>query len=168
VGWPQPERRRGVGEPAYRDAAAAHRHARARRRRYFAIEGPMTVDEMLTQARGQLQRLEPSEAADAVRSGSVLVDVRTIEQRDRDGAVPGALAVALNVLEWRADPSSGAHDQRLGHHDVPLIVLCAEGFCSSLAAARLVALGRNATDVIGGFEAWSRAGLPVVDRTREE
>jgi rhodanese-related sulfurtransferase len=128
----------------------------------------MTVDEMLTQSRGQLRRLEPRDAADAMHSGSVLVDVRTTEQRAHDGTVPGAVPTALNVLEWRADPSSATHDRRLGHRDVPLIVLCAEGFCSSLAAARLVTLGRNATDVIGGFEAWRRAGLPVVDRTCEE
>jgi rhodanese-related sulfurtransferase len=124
----------------------------------------VTVDEMLAQARQRLGRLEPQAAADAVRSGSVLIDVRTSEQRARDGAVPGAVPIALNVLEWRADPSSSAHDERLGQADVPLIVLCAEGFCSSLAASRLITLGREATDVKGGFEAWRRDGLPVLAR----
>lgn len=127
----------------------------------------MTVDELLFQARQQLQRLEPHEAAEAVRNGSVLVDVRSSEQRDRDGTVPGATPILLNVLEWRADPSSPAHDPRLGSADVPLIVLCAEGYCSSLAASRLIALGRNATDVTGGFAAWHDNGLPVIGRTSQ-
>lgn len=121
----------------------------------------MTIDEMLAQARQRLRRLEPHAAADAMRNGSVLIDVRTSDQRARDGTVPSAVAMPLNVLEWRADPSSPVHDHRLGQADVPLIVLCAEGYCSSLAAARLVALGRYATDVAGGFEAWRRDGLPV-------
>lgn len=99
----------------------------------------MTVDEMLARARQRLDRLEPQAAADAVRSGRVLIDVRTSEQRARDGEVPAAVPIALNVLEWRADPSSPSHDRRLGRADVPLIVLCAEGFCSSLAASRLIA-----------------------------
>ena len=124
----------------------------------------MTVDEMLARARQRLRRFEPHEAAEAVRNGSVLIDVRTSEQRDRDGTVPDAVPIALNVLEWRADPSSSVHDPRLGRPDVQLIVLCAEGYCSSLAASRLIALGRNATDVRGGFAAWSRDGLPVSGR----
>lgn len=78
----------------------------------------MTVDEMLALARQRLQRLEPHEAADAVPCGSVLIDVRTSEQRERDGAVPGAIPIALNVLEWRADPQSSVHDRRLGLADV--------------------------------------------------
>ncbi len=122
----------------------------------------MTIDEMLAEARQHLRRLEPQAATDAMRSGSVLIDVRTSEQRARDGTVPGAVPIALNVLEWRVDPSSSAYDQRLGQADDPLIVLCAEGFCSGLAASRLVALGRDATDVTGGFVAWRRAGLPVL------
>jgi rhodanese-related sulfurtransferase len=122
---------------------------------------------MLAQARQRLNRLEP-QAAHAVRDGSVLIDVRTSGQRARDGDVPGAVPIALNVLEWRADPSSSSHDQRLGSTDVPLIVLCAEGFCSSLAAARLRTLGRDATDVVGGFEAWRRDGLPVLAPTPQQ
>jgi rhodanese-related sulfurtransferase len=128
------------------------------------MEHVVTVDEMLARARQDLRRLEPRQAAQAVRSGSVLVDVRTTEQRERDGAVPGAVPIPLNVLEWRADPSSATHDQRLGGSEVQLIVLCAEGYCSSLAASRMVALGRDATDVVGGFEAWRSDGLPVVGR----
>lgn len=125
----------------------------------------MTVDEMLAHARQGLRRLGPQEAAAAMRDGSVLVDVRTSEQRLQDGSIPGAVSVPLNVLEWRADPTSPAHDPRLGSVDVPLIVLCAQGYCSSLAASRLVALGRTASDVAGGFEAWRHTGLPVVGAT---
>lgn len=126
---------------------------------------PMTVDDMLEQARRQLHRLDPREVADAVRDGSVLVDVRTSEQRERTGAVPSAIAIPLNVLEWRADPASSAHDPRLGGADVQLIVMCAQGYCSSLAAARLIMLGRKATDVTGGFAAWRAHDLPVLHRT---
>lgn len=128
----------------------------------------MTVDEMLARARQRLHRLEPREAHDAVHHGAVLIDVRTSEQRERDGTVPGAVPVALNVLEWRADPRSPAHDRRLGAADVGLIVLCAEGYCSSLAASRLIALGRDATDVVGGFASWRDSGLPVVGPTARQ
>lgn len=122
----------------------------------------MTIDEMLAEAREGLQRLGPREADEAMREGSVLVDVRTSEQHARDGTVPGAISIPLNVLEWRADASSPAHDRRLGGAGVRLVVLCAEGYCSSLAAARLIALGRAATDVVGGFAAWRDSGLPVL------
>jgi rhodanese-related sulfurtransferase len=125
----------------------------------------MTVDEMLVRARQRLHRLEPHEVAHAVRRGGVLIDVRTSEQRERDGTVQGAVPLALNVLEWRADPRSAAHDRRLRTADVQLIVLCAQGYCSSLAASRLVALGRDATDVTGGFAAWRDSGLPVARST---
>ena len=121
----------------------------------------MTIDEMLADARALLRRLDPREADEAMRNGSVLIDVRTSSQRERDGTVPDAVPIALNVLEWRADVTSCTHDPRLGGPEVPLIVLCAEGFCSSLAAARLIALGRDATDVRGGFDAWRRRGLAV-------
>jgi rhodanese-related sulfurtransferase len=121
----------------------------------------MTVEEMLAQARLALHRLAPQEAAAAMRAGSVLVDVRTRDQQESDGQIPAAVTIPLNVLEWRADPSCSSHDPRLGGREVPLILLCAQGYCSSLAAARLVALGRDATDVVGGFEAWRRSGLPV-------
>lgn len=126
----------------------------------------MTIDEMLADARARLRRLDPQEAAAAARDGSVLIDVRTSEQRRRDGEVPGAIPIALNVLEWRADVTASGHDRRLGGPEVPVIVMCAEGYCSSLAAARLVALGRDATDVRGGFAAWRDRGLPVTPPTR--
>jgi rhodanese-related sulfurtransferase len=122
------------------------------------------VDRLLAAARMRLVRLEPLAAAAMIEQGAVLVDVRTSEQRRDDGEIPGAIAIPLNVLEWRADVTSSSHDPSLGGAGTPLVVLCAEGYCSSLAAARLLELGRRAADVVGGFAAWRAAGLPVGDR----
>jgi rhodanese-related sulfurtransferase len=119
------------------------------------------VDQLLAVARVRFVRLEPLAAAASVEQGAVLVDVRTTEQRREDGEIPGAVAIPLNVLEWRADVTSPSHDPALGSSRTPLVLLCAEGYCSSLAAVRLLALGRQATDVVGGFAAWRSAGLPV-------
>jgi rhodanese-related sulfurtransferase len=119
------------------------------------------VDRLLVAARMRLVRLEPLAATTMIEQGAVLVDVRTSEQRRDDGEIPGAVAIPLNVLEWRADVTSPSHDPALGKTGMPLVVLCAEGYCSSLAAVRLLELGRQATDVIGGFAAWRSAGLPV-------
>jgi rhodanese-related sulfurtransferase len=118
------------------------------------------VDEILAEARRHLHRLTPQAAADALLTGAILVDIRALEQRRQHGEVPGASIVDRNVLEWRLDP---------GPHRIPeatlrraVIVLCSQGFASSLAARSLQLLGwREATDVIGGFEAWADAGLPV-------
>ena len=122
-----------------------------------------TVDELLARARARLERLDPQQAAAALRAGAVLVDIRSDGQRARDGAVPGALVVARNVLEWRCDPASGYGDPRVaGRYDHPVIVMCDEGYQSSLAAVVLQDLGyRRATDLAGGFQAWRAAGLPV-------
>src|SRR5205823_6656721 len=112
------------------------------------------------QARERLERIEPADVLSAVEAGALLVDIRPISQRELDGMVPGALVVDRNVLEWRLDPAS-AH--RLPDVDAQrrVIVLCNEGFASSLAAATLQDLGlRDATDVIGGFQEWRRRGLP--------
>jgi rhodanese-related sulfurtransferase len=118
------------------------------------------VDGLLAEARGHLQRLTPQAAADALVGGAILVDIRPVEQRRVQGDIPGAAVVSRNVLEWRFDP---------GPHRIPeatlrrtVIVVCAQGYASSLAARSLQSLGwRHATDVIGGFEAWVGAGLPV-------
>lgn len=92
----------------------------------------------------------------------MLVDVRLAEQRDLDGVIPGALAISLNHLEWRLDPASAYRIDAARDHDVEVIVVCDEGYCSSLAAARLQDLGlHRATDMIGGFQAWRAAGLPI-------
>ena len=121
-----------------------------------------TIDEVLEKARRRLQRVTPAQAAREQAAGALLVDTRTYEQRTRDGAIPGALIVDRTVLEWRLDPSSPNRIAEAADHAVRVIVICAHGYSSSLAAASLQDLGLvNATDVIGGFEAWKAAGLLV-------
>ena len=113
----------------------------------------MDVRELLARARSRLERIEPREAADAVAEGAVLIDVRSEVQRERDGVVPGALFFPRNVLEWRCEPA---------WRDERVIVMCDEGYQSSLAAVNLQELGcARATDLVGGFQAWRAAGLPV-------
>jgi rhodanese-related sulfurtransferase len=125
-------------------------------------EAQVTVDQLLAHARARLQRLTPAEALAAQRRGGVLVDIRSDRQRERDGIVPGARFVPRNVLEWRCDPASAARDPELSRPAVLLMLLCDEGYQSSLAAATLQRFGlARATDVIGGFQAWRDAGLPV-------
>jgi rhodanese-related sulfurtransferase/SAM-dependent methyltransferase len=122
----------------------------------------MPVDDLLTAARARLLRLTPAEAAAAQAAGGVIVDIRADAQRAADGLVPGALVVPRNVLEWRADPSSPDRDARIAEAPGPVVLMCAEGFASSLAAATLQDLGlADATDMAGGFVAWGAAGLPV-------
>ncbi|MGE3235647.1 MAG: rhodanese-like domain-containing protein, partial [Thermoleophilia bacterium] len=122
----------------------------------------MPVDDLLRAARARLRRLTPAEAAAAQAAGGVIVDIRADAQRAADGLVPGALVVPRNVLEWRADPASPERDPRLAEAGGPVILMCAEGFQSSLAAATLQDLGlAGATDMAGGFVAWRAAGLPV-------
>lgn len=122
----------------------------------------MSLDEMLKEARARLHRLEPVEAFEAMGSGAVIVDTRSLDVVTRDGAIPGAVHLPLSVLEWRVDPDSPYRDERIGGLDSHIVVVCAQGYSSSLAAARLQQLGfARATDVIGGFEAWQRSGLPV-------
>jgi len=121
-----------------------------------------TVDELLAEARRGLHRLDPVAAHRAMQHGALLVDTRPVEQRRRDGEVPGALVIDRNVLEWRLDPASPHRVAEATGHDLQVIVLCNQGYSSSLAAATLQRLGlHRATDVAGGFEAWSAAGLPV-------
>lgn len=125
--------------------------------------GARSIDEVLAEARGRLRRMEPREAAARAAAGAVLVDTRPASQRDRDGAVPGALVIERNHLEWRFDPAGDAKVPEATGYDVEVVVLCDEGYSSSLAADSLRALGlHRATDVIGGFQAWRAAGLPVI------
>jgi rhodanese-related sulfurtransferase len=120
------------------------------------------IDQVLDQARRRLKRLTPEQAAKEHAQGALLVDTRTSQQRSRDGEIPGALVVDRTVFEWRLDPTSPSRIPEARDHDVRVIVICNQGFSSSLAAASLLDLGLvNATDVIGGFEAWKAAGLPV-------
>lgn len=121
-----------------------------------------TIDDVLERARRRLQRLEPRQAAAELAAGALLVDTRTETQRRIQGDIPGAVAIDRTVFEWRLDPTSRWRIERATDHDVRVIVICSQGFSSSLAAASLQDLGLiNATDVIGGFEAWKAAGLPV-------
>lgn len=97
-----------------------------------------------------------------MHQGSVLVDTRDGELRSRDGSIPGSVHIPLSVLEWRVDPTSGHQSPALAGHEDKLILICNEGYSSSLAAVRLHELGfENTTDVIGGFVAWAEAHLPV-------
>lgn len=121
------------------------------------------IDEILATTRQRLRRLGPLQARDAMRSGAVLVDIRPQGQRRAEGRVPGALHVERNVLEWRFDPRSAARLPQATGYDVPLIIMCSQGYASSLAAASLQDLGlHQATDLAGGFLAWAQAGLPVL------
>jgi rhodanese-related sulfurtransferase len=127
-----------------------------------------TVERLLEEARSGLDRLEPHDARTAMAGGSLLVDIRSEVQRAADGVVPGAIHVPRNVLEWRCDPDCPVHDPRIASLDRRLIVMCNQGYQSSLAAATLQRLGfARATDVAGGFQAWRAAGLPVRPLTEE-
>jgi rhodanese-related sulfurtransferase len=122
-----------------------------------------SIDELLAEARRRLQRLLAVEAAERMAAGALLVDIRPAAQRAAEGSVPGALVVERNVLEWRFDPQSDARLPQATGYDVEVIVLCSEGYTSSLAADALRSLGlARATDVIGGFAAWVASGLPVI------
>jgi rhodanese-related sulfurtransferase len=124
--------------------------------------GARSIDEILAQARDRLERLEPGAAHREIADGALLVDIRPAAQRAAEGEVPDALIVERNVLEWRFDPASGARLPQATGYDVKVIVICSEGYTSSLAAAALHDLGlTRATDVVGGFRAWSAAGLPT-------
>jgi rhodanese-related sulfurtransferase len=124
--------------------------------------GVPSVDELLNRARSRLTRLGPAEARAAVAEGALLVDIRSDSQRAADGEVPGAAFVPRNVLEWRLDPSSPDREPALARPDARIVVMCDEGYQSSLAAATLQDLGLPlATDLAGGFQAWRAAGLPV-------
>jgi rhodanese-related sulfurtransferase len=121
-----------------------------------------SINDLLAEARSGLVRLGPARAAQAVRSGAILVDIRPEWQRRADGEIPGALVIERNHLEWRCDPSSPSRVPEATGHHVAWIICCNEGYSSSLAAASLRALGlHNATDLAGGFQAWRAAGLPV-------
>jgi rhodanese-related sulfurtransferase len=120
------------------------------------------INDVLAAAQGRLDRLTPAQAATRMREGWTLVDVRAADLRARDGRIPGAVHAPLNVLEWRVDPASGSQERALARKEDRLILFCHEGYSSSLAAVRLHELGyTNTTDVIGGFSAWAKAGLPV-------
>jgi rhodanese-related sulfurtransferase len=121
-----------------------------------------SIDDVLAEAREGLRRLTPAEAREAAAAGAVLVDVRSEDERRRQGLlVPGALHHPLSVVHWRLDPGVRTRNPKLPL-DAQVILLCREGYSSSLAAALLRAIGfANATDVVGGVDAWREAGLPL-------
>jgi rhodanese-related sulfurtransferase len=118
------------------------------------------IDEVLADARSRLRRLEADDVPEALRRGAVLVDIRPQAQRDREGQVGAALVIERNVLEWRCDPTSESRLPQAVDDDVEWVVLCSEGYTSSLAAAALRDLGlHSATDVVGGYLALVQAGV---------
>ncbi len=127
-----------------------------------AAAGRRSIDQVLAEARSRLRRLDPHQAEAEIRGGALLVDIRPQAQRAAEGEVPGALRVERNVLEWRFDPASASRLPQAGGYGIRVIIMCSEGYTSSLAAASLQDLGlANATDLAGGFRAWAAAGLPV-------
>lgn len=122
-----------------------------------------SIDELLEHARHTLaRRVSPVEAAIALRDGALLIDIREDDQRRRDGLMQGATVMPRNALEWRCDPASDWHHPAIQGYDQRIILVCNEGYQSSLAAAMLQQLGlHRATDMQGGFVAWKEAGLPV-------
>jgi rhodanese-related sulfurtransferase len=120
------------------------------------------VDRLLAQARLSLRRVDPQQAKKIAEDGGLLIDIRPAAQRAEFGEVPGALIVERNNLEWRLDPGGSHRIPEAENPDRPVVIICQEGYASSLAAASLLEVGRTAvTDLDGGFVAWKQAGLPT-------
>ncbi|MER6330053.1 rhodanese-like domain-containing protein [Streptomyces sp. NPDC001034] len=126
-------------------------------------QGPVSIDELLERVRTGYRRVEAREAYDTARTGdALLVDIRYAALRERDGLIPGAVVVERNELEWRLDPRGSHRIPEATSHDLRIVLICNEGYASTLAAASLHQLGLNrATDLVGGFQSWRSAGLPV-------
>ncbi|MEU9229172.1 rhodanese-like domain-containing protein [Streptomyces massasporeus] len=124
---------------------------------------PVGIDELLERVRAGYERIEAREAYEAAQAGdALLVDIRYAALRERDGLIPGAHVVERNELEWRLDPQGSHRLPEATSHALRVVVICNEGYASSLAAQSLHQLGlQRATDLIGGFQAWRGAGLPV-------
>ncbi|WP_443040937.1 rhodanese-like domain-containing protein [Streptomyces sp. AHA2] len=124
---------------------------------------PVGIDEFLERVRAGYARIDPQQAYEAARAGdALLVDIRYAALRERDGYVPGAVVVERNELEWRLDPQGSHRLPEATSHALRVVVFCNEGYASSLAAHSLHQLGlHRATDLVGGFQAWKDAGLPV-------
>lgn len=119
-----------------------------------AARSRRTIEQVLAAARARISRLTATQAAEARGAGAVVVDIRPAAQREAEGSLPGALVIERNVLEWRFDPSSASR-LPIADYDLQVILLCQEGYSSSLAACSLQDLGiHRATDVIGGYAAW--------------
>lgn len=128
------------------------------------------VDDLVADARSRIERLAPDEAWQAASAGrALIVDIRSDDDRRRDGIVPGSLHVPRTVLEWRVDPASGWSNPHVGNRDRRLVLICSHGESSSLAAAALVEMGfERAADVSGGFEAWLASDLPTAPAPQRE
>jgi rhodanese-related sulfurtransferase len=127
---------------------------------------PAAIDLLVERARVGLDRVRPGELAAEVAAGAVVIDIRPVEQRLRDGTMPGAVVIDRNVLEWRLDPTSASRLPWATDPELRLVLVCNEGFSSSLAARTLRDLGLSrATDLVGGFQAWltHRGGVPAPD-----
>lgn len=125
-------------------------------------QAPRPLQALLDRACARIERLSPAEAAVAVAGGALLVDIRSDTAREQDGVVPGSLHIPRTVLEWRVEPDGEFRSPYVGGPDDRLLLICDHGHSSILAAATLVDLGfSRAGDVVGGFEAWCGAGLPV-------
>ena len=124
---------------------------------------PAGIDELLDRVRDSYARVETQEAYEAAQAGgALLVDIRYAALRERDGLIPGALVIERNELEWRLDPQGSHRVPEATGHDLRIVVICNEGYASSLAAVSLHRLGlHRATDLVGGFQSWRAAGLPV-------
>ncbi|WP_328896720.1 rhodanese-like domain-containing protein [Streptomyces sp. NBC_00236] len=130
--------------------------------RHDGGDTPPGIDQLLERVRAGYERLGPQEAKAAAEDGALLVDIRYAELRARDGLIPGALVVERNELEWRLDPRGSHRAAEAVSHGLRVVVICNEGYASSLAAESLHRLGLyRATDLVGGFQAWRAAGLPV-------
>jgi rhodanese-related sulfurtransferase len=113
------------------------------------------IARLLAESRRNLVRVEPGNLESVVAAGALVVDIRPVEQRERDGEMPGAIVIDRNVLEWRLDPTSPHRLPGIDDPDRTVVIVCSEGYASSLAAHTLQQLGlRNATDLRGGYQAW--------------
>ncbi len=129
---------------------------------------PQTVNDLLGDVRDRYERIDPELALEEQRAGAVIVDTRCYEQRKEHGLIPGALLMERNVMEWRLDPESDYHEPCVENHETRVIVVCQQGFGSSMAVRSLLDMGLvRATDVAGGFEAWREAGLPIEPHSPE-
>jgi rhodanese-related sulfurtransferase len=127
-----------------------------------SAQGPLTLDRLVDQAAKRVTRLEPSAAFAASRADGLIIDIRSHDARELDGVIPGSLHIPRTVLEWRVALDSPWRSAYVGGLDQQLIVICDHGCSSVLAASNLVQLGfHRAGDVIGGFDAWKRDGLPI-------
>ncbi len=122
---------------------------------------PDTIDNVLRRARERISRWTPQEALSRHRRGARFVDIRPYHQRLDEGEIPGSLIIERNVLEWRLDPTSSARIPHARSHRSEFIVVCSEGYTSSLAAAALHDIGLTRSgDLIGGVRGWIGQGLP--------